>query len=94
MRDYLALELLSKLSAPEIRFVTRTAALDQMCGPLCDAVLGETGSAEMLESLEQAGLFVVPSTGRAAGTATTGCVTRCCEASLIGASREPRATCS
>ena len=59
VRDYLALELLSKLSAPEIRFVTRTAALDQMSGPLCDAVLGETGSAEMLESLEQAGLFVV-----------------------------------
>ena len=60
VRDYLALELLSNLSAPEIRFVTRTAALDQMCGPLCDAVLGETGSAEMLESLEQASLFVVP----------------------------------
>ena len=59
VRDYLALELLSKLSAPEIRFVTRTAALDQMSGPLCDAVLGETGSAELLESLEQAGLFVV-----------------------------------
>ena len=60
VRDYLGLELLSNLSAPEIRFATRTAALDQMCGPLCDAVLGETGSAEMLESLEQASLFVVP----------------------------------
>ncbi len=60
VRDYLALELLSNLSPSEIRFVTRTAALDQMCGPLCDAALAETGSAEMLESLEEASLFVVP----------------------------------
>jgi LuxR family transcriptional regulator, maltose regulon positive regulatory protein len=60
VRDYLALELLSKLSAAELRFVLRTAALDEMCGELCDAVLGETGSANMIDTLEQASLFVVP----------------------------------
>ena len=60
VRDYLALELLSNLSASEARFVLRSAALDEMCGPLCDAALGESGSSEMLDVLEQASLFVVP----------------------------------
>ena len=40
--DYLRSELLSRLSADEVRFLTRTSVLDRMCGALCDAVLART----------------------------------------------------
>jgi LuxR family transcriptional regulator, maltose regulon positive regulatory protein len=58
--DYLRSVLLSRLSPPEVRFLTRTAVLDRLSGPLCDAVLGTGGSAEALESLERANLLVIP----------------------------------
>jgi LuxR family transcriptional regulator, maltose regulon positive regulatory protein len=57
--DYFRTELLSHLSPRKLRFLTRSAVLDRMNGPLCDAVLERTDSARMLESLEQANLFVV-----------------------------------
>ena len=41
-------------------FLTRTSVLDRMCGPLCDATLGRTGSARVLEQLESRNLLVVP----------------------------------
>ena len=44
----------------EVQFLTRTAVLDRLSGPLCDAVLGTTGSAEILEVLERSNLLVVP----------------------------------
>ena len=40
MADYLQSELLSLLSPAEVAFLTRTAILDRLSGPLCDAVLG------------------------------------------------------
>lgn len=40
-------------------FMLGTAALDRMCGGLCDAVLGTEGSAERLAELERANLFVM-----------------------------------
>ena len=58
--DYLQSALLSCLSPTEVQFLTRTAVLDRLSGPLCDAVLGTTGSAEMLEALERSNLLVVP----------------------------------
>jgi LuxR family transcriptional regulator, maltose regulon positive regulatory protein len=58
--DYLQSELLARLSPPEIQFLTRTAVLDRLSGPLCDAVLDTTGSATVLESLERSNLLVVP----------------------------------
>jgi LuxR family transcriptional regulator, maltose regulon positive regulatory protein len=58
--DYLQSVLLSRLSPSEVQFLTRTAVLERMCGPLCDAVLGTTGSAAVLESLERSNLLVVP----------------------------------
>jgi LuxR family maltose regulon positive regulatory protein len=57
--DYLRSEHLSRVSPKQLRFLTRSAVLDRMSGPLCDAVLERTDSARMLESLEQANLFVV-----------------------------------
>jgi LuxR family maltose regulon positive regulatory protein len=57
--DYFRSEHLSDVTPKQLRFLTRTAVLDRMSGPLCDAVLERTDSARMLESLEQANLFVV-----------------------------------
>ena len=58
--DYLDSELLSRLPAEQVSFLTRTAVLDRLCGPLCDAVLGTSGSAEVLESLAGSNLLLVP----------------------------------
>jgi LuxR family transcriptional regulator, maltose regulon positive regulatory protein len=60
MGDYLRSEFLDRISAAEVSFLTRTSVLDQMCGPLCDAILGEQGSGAVLEQLEAKNLLVVP----------------------------------
>ncbi|HEX5882756.1 MAG TPA: LuxR C-terminal-related transcriptional regulator [Actinomycetota bacterium] len=60
MAEYLWAELLVRLPRRMVSFLTRTAVLDRMCGPLCDAVLGTTGSADLLESLAGSNLLVVP----------------------------------
>ena len=57
--DYLQSVLLSRLSPTDVRFLTRTAVLDGLSGPLCDAVLGTTGSADALESLARSNLLVI-----------------------------------
>jgi LuxR family transcriptional regulator, maltose regulon positive regulatory protein len=58
--DFLSSEVLDRLPADRREFLVRTAVLDRLCGSLCDAVLGRTGSAAVLEALERADLFVVP----------------------------------
>ena len=58
--DYLDFELLSRLGAKDVRFLTRTSVLDVLCGPLCDAVLESEGSGRKLEALYKANLFLVP----------------------------------
>jgi LuxR family transcriptional regulator, maltose regulon positive regulatory protein len=58
--DYLHSELLAHLSPDEVRFLTRTAVLERMSGPLCDAVLDSSGSEAVLETLERSNLFLVP----------------------------------
>jgi LuxR family transcriptional regulator, maltose regulon positive regulatory protein len=58
--DYLNSELLSRLPPGQVSFLTRTAVLDRMCGPLCDAVLGTQGAARVLESLAGSNLLLVP----------------------------------
>jgi LuxR family maltose regulon positive regulatory protein len=60
MGDYLRSELLDRISAAEASFLTRTSVLDRMCGPLCDAILGEQGSGAVLEQMEARNLLVVP----------------------------------
>jgi LuxR family maltose regulon positive regulatory protein len=62
--DYQRLELLDRLPKREVSFLIRTAVLDRLCGALCDAVLGTTGSAAMLESLERSNMLLVPLDGR------------------------------
>ena len=58
--DYLAEEVLQRQPDEVREFLLRTSLLDRLSGSLCDAVTGQTGSSEMLESLERDNLFVVP----------------------------------
>jgi LuxR family maltose regulon positive regulatory protein len=60
MADYLRSELLARLPPELVSFLTRTAVLERMSGPLCDAVLEATGSAQVLASLEESNLLLVP----------------------------------
>jgi len=60
MSGYLRSELLDRISDAEAEFLVRTSVLDRMCGSLCDAVLGEKGSAAVLEQMEARSLLVVP----------------------------------
>jgi ATP/maltotriose-dependent transcriptional regulator MalT len=58
--DYLADEVLAR-QPPHVRdFLLRTAVLDRLHGPLCDAVTGGTDGTRTLEHLERGNLFVVP----------------------------------
>jgi LuxR family maltose regulon positive regulatory protein len=58
--SYLWSELLTGLPPDDFRFLTRTAVLARMSGPLCDAVLEEEGCATTLESQARSNLFLVP----------------------------------
>jgi len=58
--DYLYRESLVRLPGSAQRFLRRTAVLDQLCAPLCDALLGESGSQERLRGLEASSLFLIP----------------------------------
>ena len=63
--EYLREEVLQHESDELLRFLRRTAPLTEMSAPLCDAVLGSTGSAGRLNELEARNLFVVrPDPGR------------------------------
>jgi LuxR family transcriptional regulator, maltose regulon positive regulatory protein len=58
--EYMESELLSRISRRQRVFLTRTAALERLCGPLCDAVLELTGSATTLADLARSNLLLVP----------------------------------
>lgn len=63
--DYLMEEVFQQQSPDVQEFLLKTAILEQLTGPLCDAVIsaGETAvpnSQAMLERLEQANLFIIP----------------------------------
>jgi LuxR family maltose regulon positive regulatory protein len=58
--EYLESEFLARISRRHRTFLTRTAVLERMCGPLCDAVLGMSGSTAVLADLERSNLLLVP----------------------------------
>jgi LuxR family maltose regulon positive regulatory protein len=60
MTEYFWSEFLSQHSSEDVRFLEETAVLDRMSGPLCDAALGRTGSAETLRFLESSNLLLMP----------------------------------
>jgi LuxR family maltose regulon positive regulatory protein len=57
--DYLSEEVLSRQPASVQSFLLSTSILERLSGPLCDAVTEQQESQAMLETLEQANLFVV-----------------------------------
>jgi LuxR family maltose regulon positive regulatory protein len=77
--DYLATEVLGRLPKELGTFLGQTAILDRLSAPLCDAVTGQPGSAEILRTLEQSNLFLVPlDDQRICGIAITSSLPTCC----------------
>jgi LuxR family transcriptional regulator, maltose regulon positive regulatory protein len=58
--DYLVEEVLQRQPEPVRSFLLQTSILDQLNGPLCDAVTGQEGGNARLEALERGNFFVVP----------------------------------
>ncbi|MCP4424185.1 MAG: hypothetical protein GY803_06820 [Chloroflexi bacterium] len=58
--DYLTEEVLQQQPEHIQTFLLQTAILETLSGPLCNAVLGEESSQEILERLHVANLFLIP----------------------------------
>jgi LuxR family transcriptional regulator, maltose regulon positive regulatory protein len=58
--EYMESEFLARISRRHRVFLTRTAVLEQMSGPLCDAVLDQPGSTTALADLARSNLLLVP----------------------------------
>jgi LuxR family maltose regulon positive regulatory protein len=58
--EYVESEFLARISRPQREFLTRTAVLERMSGPLCETVLDQPGSAATLAALAQSNLLLVP----------------------------------
>src|SRR5215469_16517022 len=57
--DYLTDEVLRHQRTALQTFLLRTSILERLSAPLCDAIMQQSGSQEMLEELERANLFVI-----------------------------------
>ena len=58
--DYLVEEVLDTLPVRARAFLLDTSVLDELTGPLCDAVTGRDDGQELLEELERRNVFLVP----------------------------------
>lgn len=58
--DYLTEEVVNGQSEEIQAFLLRTAVLDRLTAPLCDALTGRTDSQQILERLDAANLFIIP----------------------------------
>jgi LuxR family transcriptional regulator, maltose regulon positive regulatory protein len=58
--EYMESEFLARISRRQRAFVTQTAVLERMSGPLCEAVLELPGSAVTLIELARSNLLLVP----------------------------------
>ena len=63
--QYMESEFLARISQRQRVFLTRTAVLERMSGPLCEAVLDVAGSAETLADLARSNMLLVPLDRRA-----------------------------
>jgi LuxR family maltose regulon positive regulatory protein len=59
-RGYFRQQVLAGLSAETMAFLMRTAVLERVSGPLCDTVLGTSGSGGRLAEVRDLGLHVEP----------------------------------
>jgi LuxR family maltose regulon positive regulatory protein len=57
--DYLGEEVLQTQAPARRSFLRRTAILERMCAPLCEALTGDPDAAETLAEIERENLFVV-----------------------------------
>ncbi len=62
--DYLTEEVLNQQDQEIKEFLLKTSVLEKMTPPLCDALLGNTDSRAILETLEQRNLFLIPLDGQ------------------------------
>ena len=58
--DYLIEEVFNQQPADMRDFLLRTAILDRLCGPICDALNGRSDSQELLERLDMVNMFIIP----------------------------------
>ena len=58
--DYLVEEVLQRQPETTRSFLLQTSILDQLTGPLCDAVTGQADGSARLEALQRGNFFVVP----------------------------------
>jgi LuxR family maltose regulon positive regulatory protein len=58
--EYMESEFLTRITRRQRAFLTQTAVLERMCGPLCEAVLDLPGSAATLADLARSNLLLVP----------------------------------
>jgi LuxR family maltose regulon positive regulatory protein len=63
--EYVESEFLTRVSSAQRTFLTRTAVLERMSGPLCEAVLGLPGAGAILADLARSNLLLVPLDRRA-----------------------------
>lgn len=58
--DYLVDEVMTQLPDETRTFLLRTSILERFCAPLCDAVVGNSKSKEILQRLDDANFFLIP----------------------------------
>ncbi|MFN2168528.1 MAG: AAA family ATPase, partial [Anaerolineae bacterium] len=58
--EYLAEEVVHRQPEPVQRFLMQTSILDSLCGPLCNALTGQSDGEAMLAHLRQRNLFILP----------------------------------
>lgn len=60
LADYLLEEVLAGQPEELRRFLVHTSVLARLSAPLCDSLLGETGSHERLAEIERSNMFLIP----------------------------------
>jgi LuxR family maltose regulon positive regulatory protein len=58
--EYLTEEVVRRQPEPVQRFLVQTSILDRLCGPLCNALTGESDGEAMLAHLRRRNLFILP----------------------------------
>ena len=58
--EYMESEFLARISPRQRVFLTRTAVLERLCGPLCEAVLDQPGATATLAAVARSNLLLVP----------------------------------
>ena len=58
--DFFATEVITRLTPDQRQLLIESSVLERLSGPLCDAVLGRTQTADTLADLDRRNLFVVP----------------------------------